>query len=392
MQIDTQPVAKQVEQAIRRGLDFLVRHQVTNRASADHGRFPFVYDCQQEKVINYSTNWTTGVGIEALLAGYRAYSDESYKDTAQRAVGYLYGLQNLDQRDQRLYGVFHEETPQTPMAHPRDALTAAWSLLDWYELVGDQQALDRSEIYANWFVRVAMEKGYPYWTVRFDDQPWEPTWCGSFHSGSAFFMGRMYELTNDQRYLKAMHTILDFYNQHHLLDDGTIRVILDRQSHECLDGHADGRFSNRGWEMMHVYNDDFGAMANMACWKISGNQSYKQAAQRFFDHMIACQNQDGGFGPKGQSVPSGVGAILMQMLLARQLGLKTISDDVLDCAAGYLLNIQVLEPGALSDGAFHGFDDDYQLNRRFANLRAGAYAILALLRYAGFSDRIYWLD
>ncbi|MAX24850.1 MAG: hypothetical protein CMJ19_10135 [Phycisphaeraceae bacterium] len=392
MQTNTQPAAKHVKQAIRRGLDFLVRHQVTNRASADHGRLPFVYDCQMEKVLNYSTNWTTGVAIEALLAGYRAFSVVGYKDAAQRAVGYLYSLQHLDQRDQRLYGVFHEETPQTPMAHPRDALTAAWSLLDWYELEGDQKALDRSGIYADWFVRVAMEKGYPYWTVRFDDQPWEPTWCGSFHSGSAFFMGRMFELTGDQRYINAMHTILDFYNQHHLLEDGQIRVILDRDTHACLDGHADGRYSNRGWEMMHVYNDDFGAMANMACWKLTGDESYKQAAERFFDRMVACQNEDGGFGPQGQSVPSGVGAILMQMLLARQLGLKRISDDVLDRAASYLMDIQVRDEGTLSDGAFHGFDDDYQLNRRYANLRAGAYAVMALLRYAGYTDRIYWLD
>ena len=144
--------------------------------------------------------------------------------------------------------------------------------------------------------------------------------------------------------------------------------------------------------MMHVYNDDFGAMANMACWKLTGDESYKQAAERFFDRMVACQNEDGGFGPQGQSVPSGVGAILMQMLLARQLGLKRISDDVLDRAASYLMDIQVRDEGTLSDGAFHGFDDDYQLNRRYANLRAGAYAVMALLRYAGYTDRIYWLD
>lgn len=380
----------QARQSAQAGIAFLLRHQIINEQSADCGRFAFVYDCVENRTITLSTNWTTGIAIEALIAGYGAFGDERYREAAGRGVRYLYSLQYLDERNPRVNGVFREVTPQSNMAHPRDALTAAWALLDWYELTGEMQALERALIYADWFERVGMEKGYPYWTVRFDDQAWEPTWCGSFHSGSAFFMARMFEQTREERFRIAMCRILDEYNTHHLLTDGRIQVILDRDTHTCLDGIADERFSNRGWEMMHVYNDDFGALANLSCWQITNEMKYSNAASLFLNHMAAIQRSDGGFGPVSRSVPSAGGAVLMQMAATRILGLDCITQKVLDNAAAYLLAIQVRQHGHASDGAFHGFDDAYQLNKRFANLRSGAYAILALLRYAGYQDRCYY--
>ncbi|HEX7120728.1 MAG TPA: hypothetical protein VF178_00055, partial [Gemmatimonadaceae bacterium] len=189
--------------AARAGLDFLVRHQVTNAQSADHGRFPFCYDRSTGRVVTLSTNWTTGIAIDALLAGFAAFGDSRYRDAAGRAVAYLRSLQTMGPASSRVAGVFREVTPQSGMAHPRDALTAAWALLDWSILTGDADAFARARTYADWFVTTGMEKGYPYWTVRFDNQPWEPTYCGSFHSGSAYFLTRMHQATGDERYLHA---------------------------------------------------------------------------------------------------------------------------------------------------------------------------------------------
>lgn len=380
------------DQAIRAaaaGLDFLLRHQVRNGDSADSGRFPFIYDCEKQQITCLTTNWTTGIGISALLAGFAAFGNEAYRDAAGRAVNYLRSLQQLDAADSRVCGVFREVTPQSGMAHPRDALTAAWAMADWSQFRGDEDALNRAKIYANWFVRVGLEKGYPYWTVRIDGQPWEPSWCGSFHSGSAFFMYRMHQLTGKSVFRDAMRTILDFYNEHHLAADGHVTVIVDRTSLEPLDGKADARFSNRGWEMMHVYNDDFGALANLAAWTVEGQDCYLQAAKRFLTRMLREQREDGGFGPADHSVPSAGGAVLLELLEMQRLGFALANQQQLERIVLYLINLQVTRPGEADDGGFRGYTGGYTLNPNTLNIRAGAYAILALLRYAGSDGGTY---
>ncbi len=376
----------------RAGLDFLVRQQVSTGDSADMGRFPFTYDCSANRILTLSTNWTTGIGIAALLAGYRAFSDERYLQAAGRAVRYLFSIQSFSPFSRRVRGVFREVTGQSSMAHPRDALTAAWALADWSQIAGDQEAFDRARIYADWFVEVGMERGYPYWTVRFDDQPWEPGWCGSFHSGSAYFMYRMFRLTGEARYRTAMRTILDFYNQHHLAADGSISVILDRNTFEKLDGKVDPRIAPRGWEMMHVYNDDFGALANLAAWKLEKDDKYSSAAGRFLRRMVDIQRADGGFGPEAYSVPSAGGAVLLELAAARKLGLGIGTDESLAKAVQYLLNLQVRREGDPADGAYRGCTSNYTLDERICNIRSGAYAIMGLLHFAQAAGGIYGVD
>lgn len=377
--------------AARAGLDFLVRHQVCDGGSADCGRLAFCFDVSLGRPKTLTTNWTTGIGIEALLAGYSAFGNEAYREAAGRAVNYLKSLQYFGE-DKRVYGVFREVTPQSNMAHPRDALTAAWAMLDWSVLTGDAECRRRAEAFADWFITVGMERGYPYWTVRFDGKPWEPLWCGSFHSGSAFFLYRMFAVTGDARYRSAMRQVLDFYNRHHLDAEGNITVIRDRDTLEPLDGHADGRFSNRGWEMMHVYNDDFGALANLAAWKVEGEAQYLDGAHRFLMRMLDIQRPDGGFGPADKSVPSGAAGILVELCAAAALGHRWATQAQFDRVARYLMSVQIRSEGDASDGAFLGLTDDYVLDQNVANIRAGAYAIMALLRYAGVRDDGYFFD
>ncbi|HOF18839.1 MAG TPA: hypothetical protein PK082_08005 [Phycisphaerae bacterium] len=388
----TPSLREEALQAARAGLDFLVRHQQTASDSADQGRFPFTYDAATDRITSLSTNWTTGISVEALLAGHLAFGGSAYADAARRAVRYLASLQYDGPERPRVLGVFREVTPQSGMAHPRDALTAAWALFDWARLFDDAEALARARRYADWFVSVGMEKGYPYWTVRFDDQPWEPAWCGSFHSGSAFFLARMHEFTRDGKYRDAMRAILEFYNARHLDARGKITVILDRESLESLDGRADPRYSNPGWERMHVYNDDFGALANLAAWKLTGDEGFLRAAERFLKRMLTIQRADGGFGPAEGSVPSAGGAVLIELLAARRVGFDWARQDPLDRAARYLMGLQIRRPGAPADGGFRGFTGEYTLSETAANVRAGAYAILALLRYAGQTGPNYFLE
>jgi hypothetical protein len=288
--------------------------------------------------------------------------------------------------------VFREVTPQSGMAHVRDSLTAAWALLDYAEHTGDTRARRAAELYANWFVQVGMEKGYPYCTVRFDDQPWEPLWHGSFHSGSAFFMYRMFALTGAEPYHQAMRQILDHYNRRHLDATGHVTVLVDAATDESLDDKAnDHKYSPRGWQIMHRYNDDFGALANLAGWKVDRNDAYRDAAVRFLNKMLREQRTDGGFGPAEYSCPPAGGAVLLELLAAKRLGLDLATDAQLSEAARYLIGMQIRSNGHANDGAFYGYSEPhYTVDRRTANLRTGAYSILGLLRYAGAVDDFYY--
>jgi len=377
-------------EAALNGLDFFVRNQISDDGSSDAGRFLFFYDCSQNKIITMTTNWTTGVTVSALLSGYKYTGNKKYLDAAGKACKYIKSLQDFYPCTPRVNGVFHEVTPQSPNAHPRDALTAAWALLDYSILVKDKDGIERAEIYGDWFVKVALEKGYPYWTVTFDGQEWEPSWCGSFHSGSAFFMYRLYQETSKEKFLKAMCQILDFYNKHHMDDQGNITVIVDRDSLESLDGKGDKRFTNPGWEMMHRYNDDFGALANMAAWKITGKQIYLNNSEKFLHLMCKTQRNDGGFGPEEWGVPSAGGAVVLEMLAAKQLDISCPEYEIATKrAVKYLLKLQNVDPGNTADGAFFGMTENYEVSTICANTRTAAYAIMALLHYAGAEDNIY---
>jgi hypothetical protein len=376
-----------------RGLDFFVRNQITTEGSADEGRFPYVYDCLQNKILTMTTNWTTGVTVSALLSGYKYTGNEQYLAAAGKACKYIKSLQDFDPATPRVNGVFREVTPQSPNAHPRDALTAAWALLDYSLLTGDKDGIERAVIYGDWFIDVALEKGYPYWTVRFDDQEWEPSWCGSFHSGSAFFMYRLYLETGKEKFIKAMCQILDFYNQHHMDNEGNITVIIDRDSRESLDGKGDKRFTNPGWEMMHRYNDDFGALANMAAWKVTGKQVYRDNSEKFLRLMCKIQRADGSFGPAEWGVPSAGGVVILEMLAAKQLNISCPQYEfAIEKAVAYLLKLQNISPDNPADGAFFGMNDDYEVSTVCANTRTAAYAIMALLHYAGAQDNIYYFN
>ncbi|AQQ70021.1 hypothetical protein SMSP2_00358 [Limihaloglobus sulfuriphilus] len=378
-----------VEAAIN-GLDFLVRHQITNHRSADHGRFVNVYDTLKNEAVSYTTNWTTGVSTEVMLIGHKLTGDQKYLDAAERAVKYIASLQYL--APGRMRGVIRESTPQTQAAHPRDALTAAWAMLDYSQYASDEKYLEKSLLYADWFINVGLEKGYPYWTVRLDDEPWLPQWFGSFQSGGAFYFFRLFDVTGREEYKQAGLQIMDFYNKYHLSETGDVTIVVDIETRKQLKGHIEApQYSPLGWEVMHEYNDDFGALANLAAYRQTRNQDYLNNAERFLKKMISSQREDGGFGPKDYSVPSAGGSVLLELMAARELGLTVGSSDNLDRALDYILDLQITDPQSPARGAFRGFDHNYQISG-FANTRTATYAIMGLLRYAGAADPFYFFD
>ncbi len=377
----------------KRGLDFFVNKQIVNSDSADCGRFPYVYNCKKGQIEALSPNWTTSILIEALLVGYNYFKEPKYLESAGKAVNYLKSLQRFSPFSPECYGVFQEVTPQSDMAYPRDALTSAWAMLDYALLTDNSELVERSKMYANWFCQYGMADGYPHWTVRFDNEPaFERNWCGSFHSGSAFFMQKMYKLTGEVKYKNAMKYILRYYNEHHLDADGVITVMLDRNTFENLDDNDGEGTPPKGWRIMHRYNDDFGALANLAAYNETGDVNYKDAFERFIGKMVRSQHNDGGFGPQQWTVPSAAGVIAVEIMAAKTLGIiGNELDGTLDASIDYIVNLQVRD-NEDSCGAFRGFTDDYVISSEAANGRTGAYSIMALLRYAGAEDNIYFFN
>lgn len=384
-------VSARCREAARRGLDFLVRHQVRDMGSAEHGRFAFIYRCASGKIDSYTTNWTTGVAVEAMLLGYQVFNDERYLEAARRGVSYIRSLQEFSPLSPRLVGTFHEETPQSKLLHPRDALTAAWGLLDWSEVTGDTEARQRAIFYADWLIKEGMDGGYPRWTVSYETFDANPRWYGSFHSGSAFFFARMYTVTGEERYLAAMKQILEVYNRLMLSEDGRVTVIVDIEKQAPMrDAEVPANIAPVGWIRMHEYNDDFGALANIEAFLLTGERSYLDAAERFLRHMMEIQRTDGGFGPEGYSVPAAGGSVLLELLAAEACGSELPVSDAVSRAVEYVLNLQVQKEGAPEDGAFRGFTNDYTLDPDVCNVRAGGYAILSLLRMSGATGPIYF--
>ncbi len=377
--------------AARMGLDFYAQHQIADTAVADHGRFPFVFDYGDGRTVSLTTNWITAVLVEAMICGHGRFGDERYLDAAQRGVSYLKSLQHFVPGQPRMYGSFHEETPQTPWMHPRDGLTAAWALLDFGLHTGDTDSLSRARLFGEWFIDHAMRDGYPYWTARFDGLPWDPDWFGSFHSGGAFFLLRLAKETDDERFLAAARSILAHYNKHHLDPDGRVTVIRDRKTFDSLDGIGGSIWTNVGWEEMHVYNDDFGALANLAMYQAEGGDAYRDAATRFLARMVREQREDGGFGPADYSIPSAGGPVLIEMLAAEACGVDVVPGGAVERAVEYLLALQQPK-GSRGAGAFAGFSAEYRLDGRTSNARAGGYAILALLRFGGAVDECYFVE
>lgn len=371
------------------GLEFIVRNQINDETNANCGRFAFIYDCKLQQTVKLTPNWVTGTAVEALLAGYRFTKNEKYLEAAGRGIKYIKALQNFSKFGNFAYGGINETTPQCQCCHPRDALTAAWAMLDWSQETKDQECFERALIFADWYMQNAIQEGYPVCTVDFKDGVIAPFELASCQGGGGFFFYRLYILTGDEKYLKILSSIIEFYNEFFLEDSGKPISLIDQYTRKpklnqqnVLDGPL--------WEMMHVYNDDFAALANLAAYSVEQKASYLTSLKKFFRFIENSQNPDGGFGSAAFSVPSAGGACLIEFLAAKALGLDLVKQETIDNAVRYLLDRQYRKAGSTGDGGFFGVSVKYEVSDFLLNMRTTSYAVMGLLRYAGASDLYYF--
>jgi hypothetical protein len=385
------PDSRKLLTRVRLLADWFVQNQVTDGADANRGRFiDHVPAGRPAGRPLYATNWTIGMTIISLTMAWRRTRDRKYLDSAWLAGAYLKSLQVLDRTKPWAFGGFREETPQTEVFHPRDALSAAWGLLHLHMVSGAQAELYRVRLFAEWFRRHAMRNGYPAWTAYVTPKR-APYWQrGSFHGGSPLFFFDLFDVTGEAKWRRLGLTICDTWIRTFPRPDGSIRIEVDPQSGKDLTGTGPNK-GHLGWQDMHKLNDDFTTQALLRAYRLTGRQRYLDAARRFLDWVLSVQNPDGSFGkvPVNSAAPT----LILELLdFARIAG----APECRAAAARSVPHFLQLQETRLRDRRFLGgvycIHGPYIHNSRVnLGVRTSAYALAALLRlessrrYAGYT-------
>lgn len=377
------PPARECLSRARLLADWFAANQVAAGSDANRGRFlDHVPTRGAAPRMARSTNWTGGMTLISLLMSWQRTREKKYLDAAWLAGAYLKSLQVLDRTRPWAFGAIREETPQGDAFHPRDALSAAWGLLHLHMVTGAGVELYRARLFAEWFLRRAMRRGYPAWTA-YADKKREPCWqLGSFHGGSPLFFFDLSSVTGEAKWRRLGLTICDTWIRTFLKPDGSLRIEVDPKTGKDLTGKGPNA-GHVGWQNMHKLNDDFTALALLRAWRLTGRTRYLEAARRFLDRVLSVQNPDGSFGkvPVNSAAPTLVLELLDFSRIAREPSYRVAALR----SVPHFLSLQELKSrDRRFRGGFYCVHGAYVHNGRVAlGVRTSAYALAALLRLEG---------
>jgi hypothetical protein len=363
--------------------DWLVNNQVTGGGDANRGRYVNMIEVKPSRFgePHYTTNWTTGMTVIAMLMAGKRTGEKKYFESAALGCEYLKSLQVLDSRKKRNFGAIREVTPQTVDFHPRDALSAAWALLHQGVLAKDKECLDRAKIFAEWFKVNALRKRYPAWTFCLDGRKtyWQ---LGSFHGGSPLFFFDLHAATHDKRWLSTGLGICDMWMRIFLKKDGSIRIEVDPRTGRDLTGKGPDQ-AHLGWQIMHMYNDDFTSLALMRAYLLTWRKKYLDAARKYLDWILRQQRPSGAFGKP--AVNSAAASLIIELGdMARITGEHKYAEAGARSVEHFLSLQEIQRKDKRANGAFYGVGPDYaHQRRRYLNTRTGCYALAALLKLEG---------
>jgi len=287
--------------------EWLMRNQIRWDRDANRGRYLACHYLRLKRGIDwpidpltgkhrrtsYSSCWTTvtpGMGLQML---HERTGDEQYVESIRLASLYVKGLQVLDPRHPRR-GMFFHNIPQdaTPGAN-RDGTTAAWGLLNFARALEDDDLVERALIYAQLFLgyRFSEEHKYPLYDLKSTEGIPKGHSC---NGGEFSFFIELYEKTGNDKWLTEVAIPgLDTYVDLFVNDDGSLTQFYNfRERKAEVWGAKPGALPDR----RHEYNDDFGALALMKGYRVTGDRKYLDAAKRFLDWAQAQQHEDGSFG------------------------------------------------------------------------------------------------
>ncbi|MBN1476459.1 family 10 glycosylhydrolase [Candidatus Sumerlaeota bacterium] len=376
------PLEAQFHDAAMDVAEWMLRNQIQDWPDANNGRFLATHN-PETQVASYSDNWMTGASMMGMLMAYHRTEDERFLEAAELGASYLMSMQILDPRDPVAFGAFREITPQYTWCYPRDALTGAWGLLWLFDETGDERLLDRVDLFIDWFKREAMADGWPLWEMNFRGEPHQcASLMGSFHGGDGAFFWDYYRVTGDDSHLEdGLRFIADGLIETFLREDGSYRIVWDREEGGIHDGVDDPRFP-LSWQIMHRYNDDFSTVSLLAAHLHFGDEIYLERTEAFARWLISEQRPDGSFGSPPVSSASATGPIML-LDLHRLTGDEEYREAAVR-AGRHLMTLQETESDdPRARGGFYGMAPPGTDEQHTINLRTSAYALIALLKLEG---------
>ncbi len=368
--------------AAEKAANWMMTNQLVNRLDANKGRTINSYSAESGE-LDLTTSWQTGGVCMGLLAMYKRTGDKVYLDRAELAGRYVMSLQVMDHRQPRYYGAFRECTPQSLEFCPRDATTAAWSMVWLYEATSNPEYLDRAVLFGNWHLQYGMYDGWPLWAVIMDGQD-DLYAKGSFQSGTGLFYHDLFMVSGDTRYIDyGLKPIARRYRDDFFRPDGSIIGVREIFSNQ---NKADKRFHSCEFDM-HQYNDDFGNAMLQTAADLFGDESYRETALKFAHWLADNQDADGGF--RNNKVPS---AVAMGLMYFHDLGNFYQDSKLLaakDKTLKKLLSMQFAGTGNQRvDGGFK--EAEGIPGELCVNMRTSMYALVALLKVESSLENI-WL-
>jgi hypothetical protein len=351
--------------------DWLVNNQEkrtngTQPFSADYGRWLYEYKLPDSSW-RRSTCWTTATGLMALVSLYERTGFSKYKDAIDRAALYLKSLQVMDSRNLITYGALAEHTPLSDFSYPRDGATGGLGgYLALYRFTGEKEYLDRAELFADWFLRSAMNPliQWPYYTVRFDGRHIGPSdskarYMQAWQAGAGLFFYHLYKVTGKRVYFDK--GVVPFAEG--LVEKGLL-----------LQGKAN--------------NDDFATITLLCAYRELGDKRYWDVAVKRLTQLMNSQREDGAV------VPGNTGGMYISAITALD-AMQLAEEKKLDMdrerlqafvrrSAEFALSLQETKPDDVkSFGGFYGQTNLENFRREWIHARATTYSVIFNLRYEG---------
>lgn len=341
------------------------------RNTADDGSTPFMIYTEDHR-IEPGYEWSTAFALKGMVSAYKVFGNSIYQQTAERMLKYLKSLQIMDQSSPH-YGAFRERTPETNWCYVRDALSAAWGMIEAAEVFGDEECLDRALLWAEWFMRHGIdETGWPLWGLYFAQCSENEKKIkmrndvhGCFHGGSLNFFYLLFRATGDHRWIGGFFEhMADYFVSTIQQKDGFFRSV------EKATGKPPTTDPQNG---LHRANDDLGTLGLLCASRIYPKPSYREAIFKFLDAVFSRQNADGSFEESCASVP-------VVLNIAHESGYQ-FSDQAEERAWNFLLSRQFPDGDDSFAGGLNESDQGYLCARSMA------YALIVILKLIGGDAR-----
>lgn len=273
--------------------DFLCNIQSRHRDNNPiAGSAPWGISHLGEEYFGY--NWNHAFATMGLLAASKAFNEKRYEKAGLRMAGWMKTLQVFDPFRPENYGAIREITPQTPWSCPRDALSVAWAFIEVYRHTGDEEYLERAKLFGEWFISHAIdEDGWPLWGVKlepfFDHEipVFRNDVQGVFHGGSLNLFYQLAQVTGDDKWTGQFYVKMADFFVDVLQQESGYFATVDRSTKKPPETEPQGG--------LHRANDDLGTLGLLGAYKVTGNEKYLHAIERFINAVVADQKEDGSF-------------------------------------------------------------------------------------------------